>query len=383
MMNDVSRFIVLLLSLFGGLRDKHPIEESPEYQQLVQDEPDAPILLDPKLYYVDAEYYVDPRRVRTEFNEKQVGLELEVLLKIVYYNNNSYKPIGNGSVDIWFCDKSGNHVSPRGPARKEGAVQLVDKYGNVAFRTVIPLYFNPEATHHLHVEVHETGSAVYYAGIIYFTEQFWNRVANTDPYKTLLRNFARREPGKGSNVDYGTLVNPMEVSYDAFKLDLVLAINVEDANMVIVNRTDYKSADREEFLSELLRATRNLVKEKEGYFYSLRNKIDDFRADYRTFDWHSERRQQALNETELLEMENRKRELTDDANHQIKQLTDQHEQISSYRHRLRIPSWDAIVKIGEECLRLANRYTRMRREALDSRKKRLVISDKFVEMRND
>jgi protocatechuate 3,4-dioxygenase beta subunit len=136
-------------------------------------------------------YYLGLERIRTNITDGKSGLRLDLRLKVV--DSSSCEPLGNVAVDIWHAAPSGEYsgFSAEGTSEQTflRGLQLTDKSGIAAFRTIYPGWYEGRATH-VHVKVQVGGKAgtryagghVAHTGQMFFSDATTDRVAKLSPY---------------------------------------------------------------------------------------------------------------------------------------------------------------------------------------------------------
>ena len=186
-------------------------------------------------------YYVEAAKLRQVITEDRPGVPLRLQVRVV--NAKTCAPLPNAAFDIWHCDAQGVYsgftamgsgFAPGGPGRPGGpppegfgpppngfgpppgpppdgfggpgrgrgpgarnidktrflrGLQITDKDGMVAFRTLYPGWYEGR-TIHIHMKVHLAGTAgetyqgghVCHTGQIFLPEEVTERIAKLSPY---------------------------------------------------------------------------------------------------------------------------------------------------------------------------------------------------------
>ncbi|MFJ9543498.1 dioxygenase [Streptomyces sp. NPDC101225] len=148
---------------------------------------------------VEGPYYIDADKIRQDVTEDQDGIPLALRLKVI--DAQTCRPLRNAAVDIWHCNASGiysgyeetgsggggptgpppsdtptgtptdvptgtptdgpppggGHQEPTDDARYLRGTWRTDRHGHVAFRTVLPGWYQGRCVH-IHVKVHVDGT---------------------------------------------------------------------------------------------------------------------------------------------------------------------------------------------------------------------------------
>ncbi|GAA2982012.1 hypothetical protein GCM10020227_58360 [Streptomyces flavovirens] len=172
---------------------------------------------------IEGPYYIDYELFRKNVVEDRTGVPLLLVLRAV--DATTCQPIRNSAVEIWHCDASGVYSgytdtgngggglppgtpptdAPTGPPPGGGGgghatptddltwlrgIQMTDRQGFVAFRTVFPGWYTGRAVH-VHTKVHTggtrtsagyTGGRTCHTGQFYFAENAVVATADIAPY---------------------------------------------------------------------------------------------------------------------------------------------------------------------------------------------------------
>jgi protocatechuate 3,4-dioxygenase beta subunit len=140
---------------------------------------------------VEGPFYFDPILVRPDISEGQVGLPLEIQLRVI--ESGSCTPIKNARVDIWHADAGGLYsgyagqgakrdVSTKGQTYLRGT-QMSDADGRVGFRSIYPGWY-PGRTPHIHVKIFLDAKSLV-TGQMYFPDDMSARVyKDSAPYNS-------------------------------------------------------------------------------------------------------------------------------------------------------------------------------------------------------
>jgi protocatechuate 3,4-dioxygenase beta subunit len=137
-------------------------------------------------------FYVALEQVREDIVGGQVGLALR--LEITVINALTCKPLKNAAVDIWHCNASGvySDISSEqtlGETYLRG-VQITDKHGQVAFKTIFPGHYSGRTTHihaRIHINSHATngklaGGHIAHTGQMFPPDAVYEEVYKLAPY---------------------------------------------------------------------------------------------------------------------------------------------------------------------------------------------------------
>ncbi|MET9910858.1 intradiol ring-cleavage dioxygenase [Streptomyces sp. NPDC006476] len=181
---------------------------------------------------VEGPYYIDADKIRQDVTEGQAGIPLALRLKVI--DAETCRPVRNAAVDIWHCNATGvysgydemgsggggggpsapppsgtptdsptgaptgspppggadGHQEPTDDKRYLRGTWRTDRHGDVAFRTVLPGWYQGRCVH-IHVKVHVDGvwtDAGYegghtcHTGQLFFDERSVLLTAAVEPY---------------------------------------------------------------------------------------------------------------------------------------------------------------------------------------------------------
>jgi len=131
---------------------------------------------------VQGPFYLNQALLRRDITEGQLGLTLELLLKVVRQSDCS--PIAGAVVDVWQTSYRGKYsgFASEGTAGQTflRGVQITPSSGIVRFQTIVPGWY-PGRTAHLHVKIHPTPTTVL-TSQLYFLPEVTETVYGLPPY---------------------------------------------------------------------------------------------------------------------------------------------------------------------------------------------------------
>ena len=139
-------------------------------------------------------YYSKPA-LRADITDGKVGIPMK--LRVTVMDLASCAPVPDAAVDVWHADAAGAYSDSSTGLFLRG-IQLTGADGVATFDSIYPGWY-PRRTNHVHVKVHEGGSAngtytgghVSHTGNLFFPEDVSLAVAELSPYTS---NSASRTP---------------------------------------------------------------------------------------------------------------------------------------------------------------------------------------------
>jgi protocatechuate 3,4-dioxygenase beta subunit len=131
-------------------------------------------------------FYYEHSHVRSDVTDGKDGVPL--LLKITVVDATSCQPLPAAAVDVWMADALGTYSDTSTGLFLRG-IQLTGDDGLAAFTTIYPGWY-PGRTNHVHLKVHEDGTAtdtysaghVSHTGNLFFPEDTSVAVSKIAPY---------------------------------------------------------------------------------------------------------------------------------------------------------------------------------------------------------
>lgn len=140
-------------------------------------------------------FYFSKAAVRSDITEGKPGIPMQ--LRVTVVDLTSCQPVPNAAVDVWHADAADTYSDSSSGLFLRG-IQLTDSDGVATFTSIYPGWY-PRRTNHIHLKVHEGGTAadtysgghVSHTGNLFFPEDTSLAVAQLAPYSS---NSATRVP---------------------------------------------------------------------------------------------------------------------------------------------------------------------------------------------
>jgi protocatechuate 3,4-dioxygenase beta subunit len=148
---------------------------------------------------VEGPYYIDKAIVRSDIREQQLGVPLELELRVVN-SNAGCRPIEGVVVSVWHCNAEGEysgylfndpnklpdltaadkfgHIKQEGAERFLRGAQTTDADGKVTFHTIVPGWYTPRAVH-IHARIFLSESTMLTTQL-YFPQSLINTIQSTE-----------------------------------------------------------------------------------------------------------------------------------------------------------------------------------------------------------